>query len=409
MVQEEFIPISKKLSLFIGSLLFAGLYVGLFAPRILAYAPTLAGLLIGSYLLINYKQTALSFCKRKLLFIVLSFGFAILGAFWAPNTEFSLERVFKAGIIIIPSLVLLSNAHKLTLPSYKTVYYSLFILFILGATFLIFEGITDHGISRSIVGYDVIYAHLNKSFLVFCFLSLLLMAITPIYSKNHKLASITILVLSLITLYYSESQTAQLSFICGLLFLFLFPIKNKNFGKIFLGGLIVLFLSLPFILKPCINMTNNQLSDATMRSGMIQKAATKARFNVWETSIIEIKKKPIFGHGIEAQRFMRSDHLKLYFKDKTRALHAHNIILQIWLEFGLVGILFAITLLAYIFKLIYAEENLRRRKLYMVLFTTSFCCMMTGFGLWQSWQLGMIFLFIALARIMTAQQKSETL
>ena len=211
--------------------------------------------------------------------------------------------------------------------------------------------------------------------------------------------TIFILLISSYALYLSISQTAQLSFLCGLFFLLLFPVQSRNLGKILFGGILILSFILPFILKPI----QNTIPEDVLMEGLLKEASIIHRFDVWNFTITEIEKSPLYGHGIESQRSMKSDQWMEHQKADS-ILHAHNVILQIWIEFGVIGILLGSLFLIYCFKSIYDTEDLNKRRLYLTIFTALFCCAMTGYGFWQSWQIGTFFLFSATAIAMARMQ-----
>ncbi len=380
----------------------ACIMIGMLAPRLLAFLPALLGLIFLVHQWGHAKQFHLSFLTKKVVFLTVAFGLMLASSQWSPEPSFSIERFYKIILLSIPSFILLSLIKETKLPRDKTYIKATIGIFISSCLFLVFEENSGHFFNKAITSRETNYAQLNRNFVIFSFLAIIALFSATRFIGNIKwkwAMGTTLATLSFLTLYFSESQTAQLNFLCGLFFLFIFPIKSKIIGKLFFGFIIILTLTMPVTLPKTTDFINTAISQETLRSGIIQKASTKARFTVWESTVIEIKKKPLLGHGLEAQRFMKTEHLKNHFKkvENPKALHAHNAILQIWVEFGLAGILLAILFLIFIYRKIYREENLDVRRLYLTLFAISFCSTMTGFGIWQGWQLGQIFIFTALA------------
>ena len=77
-------------------------------------------------------------------------------------------------------------------------------------------------------------------------------------------------------------------------------------------------------------------------------------------------------------------------------LHAHNSILQIWLELGIIGLFIFLLLIGVILNNIFIFKKYSRNistvaiaSFFLVFFTTQ-----SSYGLWQSWWLSIIFINI---------------
>ena len=202
----------------------------------------------------------------------------------------------------------------------------------------------------------------------------------------------------------TESQTAQLCFIVGLFFLFVFPIKLKILTKILMLLSVVFCLIFPFTIAPL----KNTFSEEQLKHGnyFVKQASIIHRLDVWNYAAEKTIKSPIYGNGIESLRFMKSDTYMEHQK-ADNALHAHNAVLQVWAEFGIIGILLAIALLVYIFRSINNIENHDIRRLYLASFMACLCCSLTGYGIWQSWQLGLFFAVAAFAITLGHAQRQK--
>lgn len=384
---------SENINYALGLSLFITLVIGFFVPRLLAFLPVLLGL--GFWLnILTRQKTLIKFNKIEIIFVGALLGFMALGRLWSPDPEFSTEKVIKLAVIILPCLLLLAVCkNSYGLPKFKWINF-LIPLHIIAAVFLIFEQNTNHLISHFILQKEIEIAQYNRTYIILSLISLITLFMVQIsgYQKKFKIVLfLGLLILTLITLVFSQSQTSQLTFLCGLFFLIIFPIQSRLLGKFLFGGIVLLSLTLPFILQPI----KNQIPDEVLLQGVIAEASTIQRFEVWDFTITKIKESPLYGHGIEAQRFLKSDTWMEHQKADS-ILHAHNIILQIWLEFGVIGFLFAAAFLIYCYRMIYAQEDLQTRRLYLTMFTACFCCAMTGYGAWQSWQVGAFFFMTAL-------------
>jgi O-antigen ligase len=395
--------LSQNQSIAFWTSLIGALLIGFFVPRMMAYLPGVIGLGFTVVIYLNQK-----ICLKPNKTEVILFGslllLAGLSSLWSPNQEFSFERTLKLAAIIIPALLLLKAPQFIRPLSQNSLTKIIIGLHVIAAIFLIFEQTNGRVISGAVIDYELKPFHLNRSYVVFAFLSLftLYMSLQLQLEKKKKIGLFTVLLLlSMGALSLSGSQTSQLTFLCGLFFLMLFPVRLRNLSKIMFAGIIILSFALPFILKPI----QNTIPEEIVTQGILEEASIIHRFDVWDFTTTEIGKNPLYGQGIEAQRFIKADKWMEHQKADT-ILHAHNVILQIWLEFGVIGALLGCTFLLYFFRLIYRSENLQTQRLYMVLFTTCFCCAMTGYGIWQSWQVGTFLMFSALAAATANNQKS---
>lgn len=394
-------PLTKT-SYFISIATLIAVVAGFFVPRLMAYLPGLLGLIF-TITLFWQQRTLVKPNKIDGLFFAGLIILASLSSLWSINPAFSLERSMKLASIILPTLFLLTILKRQNTLAQPFFIKGIIACHIFASAFLIFEQLSGRIMSAMIVDYEVTGFHLNRSFVVYAFLSLMTLMIISVQDfKNTKTKYIifgALALLSLGTLSLSGSQTAQLSFLCGLLFFLFFPIRSLIITKTFWGIILLLCLALPFIMKPMMTL----IPEEALLSGVLLEASIVHRFEVWDFTITEIQKNPLYGHGIEAQRFMTADKWMVH-QQSDNVLHAHNLILQIWIEFGVIGIALFMAFLGYLYKNISSVAGDQTRKIYITLFATIFCCAMTGYGIWQSWQVG-LFLFFTATTLGITQRK----
>jgi len=280
-------------------------------------------------------------------------------------------------------------ARKIQIPSALPFAKGLIAIVFLLLAFLASEKLTDHQIIHFFTGSEVASFKLNRAYVV---LSLFMVPCVFFIAKSEMEKKIKIILLSLmtvVTIYafsLTESQTSQLCLLVGFTFLLLFPVKNKIFGRVLMGLIVVFCLILPFTIGPIKASLNKDM--LVNGNYLVRQASIIHRFDVWNYAAEKAIQSPIYGHGIGSLRFMKSDTWMEYQKADS-ALHAHDAVLQIWAEFGIIGVLLGIALLLYIFRSIERTENPDARRLYLAVFIACFCCSLTGYGVWQSWQLGM--------------------
>ena len=85
---------------------------------------------------------------------------------------------------------------------------------------------------------------------------------------------------------------------------------------------------------------------------------------IWSFSKEKILERPLFGHGIFSSRDIGDQYKILNNDDKILSaipLHPHNSILQLWLELGVIGIIFFYFFLYKIMNKIYQIKKKNRQ------------------------------------------------
>lgn len=398
--------VSEKLSLYYLVTLISIFLSGIFIPRLMAFLPGILGLLFFIFAWMSHKQS-LKISKAEALFLGLVFLFALISSLWAPNQEFAVERSFKILSIFTPGLLLIAVSRHIQWPQSSLILKFLVGFLGIGIVFLITEKLFNHQIISFLTGKEIFSFKLNRSYVVlslFAVPALFFLTQMPM-EKKKKITLLTILsALFLYAFFITESQTAQLCFIIGLFFLFVFPVKRKSLTKILMLSSVLFCLMVPFVIAPI----KSSIPEDSLKSKnyFINQTSIRYRLEIWNYAAETALKSPIYGNGIEALRFMKSD---TYMKNQRsyNALHAHNSVLQIWAEFGLMGIFLACAFIVYIFRKIENTENENVRRLYLASFMTCFCCSLTGYGIWQSWQLGLFFALAALTIAMGQYYKEK--
>jgi exopolysaccharide production protein ExoQ len=136
----------------------------------------------------------------------------------------------------------------------------------------------------------------------------------------------------------------------------------------------------------------------THRLSFLSRSALH-RLSIWNTVVDRMAERPLLGFGMNTTRSLYSDKDKInrvYFPDNKRKkwynffepipLHAHNGILQIWLELGIGGALLLAAMVLSIIK--FVRDSLRHliwKAACMGLLTSSITIFSISFGPWQSW------------------------
>lgn len=124
------------------------------------------------------------------------------------------------------------------------------------------------------------------------------------------------------------------------------------------------------------------------------------RFMIWSYVKEKILDKIILGHGFSSSKHMGNEKLITDYGTiyQLIPLHAHNSILQIWLELGIIGLFLFFLIIKIIFNKIF-HFNQYSKKISSVAVASSlmvFLIAQSSYGIWQSWWITIIFINIIL-------------
>ena len=127
----------------------------------------------------------------------------------------------------------------------------------------------------------------------------------------------------------------------------------------------------------------------------------ETRIGIWQEAARLITQHPIIGHGFDATRELsKAAPLIPGTPYPSLPLHTHNGFLQIWLELGVVGIGFAIALLALAIRALW-PLTVRPLELALTMATiaSTFLIFLVSFGIWQHWWIALWFIVAALLQL----------
>lgn len=369
------------------------------APRFLAYLPGIVGVAgMGFCLHLKLKPV---FFKRAYIWASILLGAMVLSALWTINLEFSLERTGKLFMLLftgllLPSVFLTLKDHIAIDP--KKLIVSMVATACVSSIALFIEYHLNgpiYGLFRPEFNPDRInFSLYNKSFEVLALLIVLAFGMTRfmIDDKRTKRALYLAMTLSIALFWMvTESQTSQFGLVIGCIIVFLTPLSSRVFWIGLFAVIVIGSLGAPFISKQAA-----RIDFGTDYPRVLRKASIPDRIQIWNFISNESLKKPIFGHGVGSSRFIQSDvNISRYRRGKT-VLHPHNSTLQIWLEFGISGIVLFLAGIGLLLKYLYSvPEPERRISLAMML---SYMAMsLTGYGMWQGWLIGVLMLYLGFA------------
>lgn len=375
--------------------------MGVLAPRSLAFMPSIVAVGFIIYAYISNKEI-IKPDKQEWIFTTFIIALAFISSLWAPDQGTSVERSLKIISVFVPGILLLAVTRKLSKPTFGLIY-SAAAIYALLCLFLYIEKQSGHIILETVLGHDIKSHKLNRSFVVLVLFSIPLLAAIKnleLETKKKIFISSAVILLTTFSLSAAESQTSQLCFLVGLFFIYAFPANQKLFFKSLAALVLIMVLILPFIIGPL----KDAIPQEMLVDGFLRQASVIHRLEVWNHAATQALNSPIYGNGVESLRFLKAENY-MEFQEADTVLHAHNAVLQIWVEFGIIGALATILMLYYIFSSIQKIENRETKNLYLASFMTCLCCALIGYGLWQGWLLGLFF-FIAAATIMMRQNSN---
>ncbi len=224
----------------------------------------------------------------------------------------------------------------------------------------------------------------NRSLLVLFFLTVPLIVACLKTGKPSEAFALTVILF--FTCFLSESQSAQIGcFLAVFTYGSHYLLKNKLVALTAIAFVFV-FTTLPLAAPIIFN------SEPTFLLDVIRSGYPMNRLEIWDFVSRAVQSQPFIGHGIETVKSYQFDTQRLYHPDST-VLHPHNMYLQIWFEFGLLGVLTTVAITIAMFSKI-IKMTLPHQQMLMTLLIPYLAIAAVSYGLWQSWWIGLTFFLI---------------
>lgn len=317
-----------------------------------------------------------------------------LSTLWAIDPAFAVERTIKIALVILPTLCLagwINRANNVALSQHG-------ILIIMGfyVAALLIVVIDLYGelpiyaaFSPDKTGNDLHPSVWNRASIFLTFLSLPAFLMTRHIIQPQIRIGLTgcVIILTVLMLLGTESFSIQIAALTGLVLLvagpYLMVRKPLFFG--FKMVLTAIIFALPFLTPWMFETFSNP--------PVTDNVSINARMEIWDFVGRYALDNPFIGNGIEATRFITDFDTAQRFHEDEGVLHPHNFILQLWIEFGLLGISLFAAALCWILSII-RQHNPFQARLWFTLFGMVFVVANFAFGAWQGSWLGTIMLSI---------------
>jgi O-antigen ligase len=377
-------------------------FISLYIPRFIAFWPLIIGLGTSCWFLFIKKEL---FRISRLYYV--SAGaislLCLLSTLWSISPVQSMEDALRVTAMLMFGGLLVSSFKALEFEDFKPYGWLLPVGLSAAALLCAYDLNNDlviykifHGSDR----FDLNTSVMNRGIIccVFAFFITLPFIQNLKWKENSKLLLTTITGLTMVVmLTFSQSQSAQLAFALGLIAFFAFP-THWRLSYILLGiSLLAAMLATPIIVE----FLYESLIDKPQTHIWFQEAYIGNRVEIWNFVMKYTMNNPLYGYGIEATNYVRHFDFKHIYNEKNTVLHPHNFSIQIWMEFGLVGVIIAAGIINTLLYMVYKTEDALARKSLTVLFIVTMLISSMTYGLWQSWWIGELLFIVGLGTFLS--------
>lgn len=386
---------------FLGWIVLSSVFLYCMVPLTTQFLPALIGLGGLAYLKRKSIPFKLSLGKKDwALFLALP-TLGILSGLWSVTPEASLMRGIKIGAEIILTLsfpVLLTNLPETTTSIIKRHFH---IPLMAAGVLLGLELNTGLPALHLIYPDTSVFAWtLNKNVSIFSLL-LPIASLLCIQAQNYKWLALLALP-TLAILFATDSQATQLAIIVMMIAAAIGFVSARLLLLGVCTGFTILLFAFPWIAPPAYQYLAGPSQEKTE---IATKTSFYARLEIWDFISASIKQKLLTGYGLDSTRAMTFDHKIVYHPTNT-VLHPHNAILQIWSDFGLIGIgtvLLMITTAA----LSLFKKDRRIILSSMIVFAGLSIYLLASWSVWASWLIGLMVLLYALIPLASLPRKAQ--
>ncbi|MBI1327603.1 MAG: hypothetical protein GC136_08190 [Alphaproteobacteria bacterium] len=387
--------------------LFALPFWALLSAKIIAFIMPVLGI-AGAYIFFSAPEKKLPRWLWGIYILLLLFWFSCKWTIM-PLPDYLNDMLPTSLLLVAGCFAVLGASHTKLEPAHLLV---LPVTWLLLAAFLLFEKYTGHSLRKLFYGLlekemrSDLVSVLNKQTCILAFLLLpsLLAAWQGGWLWLKRLFPALAIAAITALLYKSASQIAQVALAVTLLFL-LFPTRLK----LAWGGL-VLGIGAAILLMPWwLALLHDFLMPyAVVPSSFLGQASAAARLEIWDALARYLMQSPFTGFGVDATRHIQDLNIQGQFYKGETVVHPHNFTLQLWFEFGVAGALWGSIFVIYLVRRIQKAEITRgARKLLLASSMGVLVAAFTGWGLWQGWWIGFLFLYAAIWQSLLARAPSN--
>lgn len=376
-------------------------------PRFLCFWPSLVGLVMSIWW-VKFEGGKYKISKNYLIITGALSVLCLTSTLWSIERSGTLENALKTALVMIPGVFLFSLCQNINIQKLKPFAWMLPFGVILAGLISFNELLNDLPLYKIIRGYDSDFrgnhSVMNRGIVGMVFASFTAYYLTRFVEplKTKALIRIALGASILAALFMTESQSAQLAFLIGVLAVSVFPVRYKWSFKLLAVMIVCAMCTTPFIISILFDL----LIDEGQSIPWLKDAYAGSRVEIWDFVLRYAMQSPLTGFGMEATRYVTDfQTLQLNHKDNT-ILHPHNFSLQIWMEFGIIGVAIVSILFAFLLNhMRSAPISASRYAIASFLSVLSVAAM--GYGIWQSWWIGELIFIASLCALITNFAEEE--
>lgn len=379
------------------------------AQRSAGFIPAIAGL-TGCLSIATLFHSRLVMPRHIILGIAAVAILTLLSSLWSFDPHHIWKMAARATLIMCSGLLLLIAAESFDLRALKPFLWFIPASLFIAASLIVAEHKTGNPLYRAFhpaasAGEYINPSQYNRATSIIVLLLLPALSILREYC-NRKVIIVLLIVALAPMLLMTDSQSGQLALVLAMIVFYLFPYSRPKAWYLLAAILFILALSSPFIAIWVFNHFATTINDLP---GMGTSGAySGARLEIWDYVSRYMMQHPLYGFGFEATRFVDHFDTKQTFQATDKILHPHNFMIQIWMEFGLIGAVLAGGMMAGL--VIRMQKTLNRDEARIALPSMIACLSIasTGYGLWQAWWIGTLFTVAALCILAIRQQRNKS-
>lgn len=384
--------------------------LGLFLPVIpifnaRALVPFIAICAI-SALIIAYKNKSHRLCfntDRWILLFIL--GYVLVACTLGLESEYAktgITSIFKLIGIILIGLTLMTVQKQLSPDDITLVATAMTIGLIFALIWLLIDGLTGGIISHLVFKYRL--NHYSGQFWLKSASSVLVLVSLLVGIYLVKLRAYALANIFAFSAAYAAFSIQSLSAALGVFVSLCFGCFYQVLGKT-RKVVVSLFLVVAFLLPVWITLSGIAPEDISPHLEKNQSSSYSIvyRAYIWDFTVDRISQNPILGWGIGASKRIGTDEAGVVVDPifgpfgEHIPLHPHNSILQLWLEFGLIGAFFACAIvIRAIYLLDRTTDTPFQRVWFFSVFIMLMCLFNFNYSISSSWWMTTVMAFIAI-------------
>lgn len=306
-----------------------------------------------------------------------------LSSLWSVTPEASLERALKISLLLLLSVPVIDLARACPPDSLRRLWRGFPLLTLMIGIVCVIELTLNHPLYRALaeipLDRKVNPSILNKNVAVFTLMLPLSLSFC-LRSGTHTLSA---LLLTIAALLFSQtgSQASQLAILMmGASLVALAILPGAGIPLAFSTTALAITL-MPFLAPIAFDTFAQQIAG---NKYLATEASASARLENWDFISRKIMDNPWSGFGMDATRSIEDfESQRLFFKS-NRIMHPHNLALQIWIEFGVGGVVLALGFLGFLCRRLLALATPARR-LPFLLFAGILTFLMISWSVWSGW------------------------